>query len=427
MAQSDKSARFGGIGDAFADRNFRIYSIGSIGSWISYFVQIVTVGWLTWELTESTKWLAMMALLDIVPNVVLMPFAGALADRYDRHRILILTSILCMIQALVLAVFAWQDALTIWWLAALVLIHGIIISFMVPAMYGTVPRFVARERVASAIAVSSSYTQLAVFLGPAFAGWIILGFGTTLAFVVNALGYAVLIVAFLCLRTPPDFQQPARSSRTLFADIIDGFTYIRRTPALVPLLMISLVANAVAGGFFNMIPAYADTVLGMGVVGLSTIMSMLGLGAIGAALWLAHGGGDAANTDRVLWAFLISTVALGALVMTSNLYLAAILAVIVGFTHETKKTATLTIIQLAVDEGQRGRVMGTVFMIGQLAAAIGTYLIGAVAARAGLLMPIMVGAVLSVGIWAVFYVRRDRLFQKSTSITADPRPIPVDK
>jgi len=99
----------------------------------------------------------------------------------------------------------------------------------------------------------------------------------------------------------------------------------------------------------------------------------------------------------------------------------------VGFTHETKKTATLTIIQLAVDEGQRGRVMGTVFMIGQLAAAIGTYLIGAVAARAGLLMPIMVGAVLSVGIWAVFYVRRDRLFQKSTSITADPHPVSVDK
>jgi len=410
MSQSGGRTRLGGIGEAFADRNFRIYSVGSIGSWISYFVQIVTVGWLTWELTESTQWLAVMALLDIVPNVVLMPFAGALADRFDRHKILILTSVLCMVQASVLAVFAWHNVLTIWWLAALVLIHGIIISFMVPAMYGTVPRFVARERVASAIAVSSSYTQLAVFLGPAFAGWIILWFGTTLAFVVNAIGYVVLIIALLCLKTPPDFRQPPRSSRTLFGDIVDGFTYIHTTPTLMPLLVISLVGNAVSGGFFHMMPAYADTILDMGVVGLSTILSMLGLGAICAALWLAHGGSDAARTDRILWAFLVSTLASAALVMTPNLYFAAVLAAIMGFTYEIRKTSTFTIIQLAVDESQRGRVMGTVFMIAQLAAAIGTYLIGAFAVSAGLRFPILVGTVISLVVWVVLYQRRDRLF-----------------
>ena len=409
MSELQKQARFGGIGEAFADRNFRIYSVGSIGSWISYFVQIVTVSWLTWELTGSTQWLAVMALLDIVPNVALMPFAGALADRYDRHRIMMLTSVLCMVQALVLAVFAWQEALTIWWLAALVLIHGIIISFMVPAMYGTIPRFVARERVASAIAVSSSYTQLAVFLGPAFAGWIILMFGTTFAFVVNAIGYLLLIAAFLCLRTPPDFRQPPRSSRTLFGDIIDGISYIRATPTLIPLLILSLVGNALAGGFFHMMPAYADTVLESGVVGLSTILSMLGLGAIGAALWLAHGGSDAARTDRILWAFLIGTAALAGLVLTTNLYVAAGLAVIMGFAHETRRTSTFTIIQLAVDEGQRGRIMGTVFMIAQLAAAIGTYLIGAYAVRSGIQMPVLIGTALSLCVWGIFYRRRDQL------------------
>ena len=410
MPQIKGKTRFGGIGEAFVDRNFRIYSIGSIGSWISYFVQIVAVGWLTWKLTESTQWLAVIALLDIVPNVVLMPFAGALADRFDRHKILILTSVLCMIQASVLAVFAWFEFLTIWWLAALVLIHGIIISFMVPAMYGTVPRFIARERVASAIAVSSSYTQLAIFLGPAFAGWIILGFGTTLAFVVNALGYVVLIVALLCLKTPPDFQQPPRSSRSLFGDIVDGFTYFRTTPILMPLLVVSLVSNAISGSIFHMMPAYADTILESGIVGLSTILSMLGLGAIVAALWLAHGGSDAARIDRILWAFLVSTLASAALVMTANLYIAAALAVIMGFTYEIRKTSTFTIIQLAVDESHRGRVMGTVFMIAQLAAAISTYLIGAYAVSAGLRMPILAGTVISLVVWAYLYLRRESLF-----------------
>lgn len=410
MSQVEKRTRFGGIGEAFADRNFRIYSIGSVGSWTSYFVQIVTVGWLTWELTESTQWLAIMALLDIVPNVVLMPFAGALADRYDRHKILIFTSILCMVQASVLAVIGWQGALTIWWLAALVLIHGIIISFMVPAMYGTIPRFVARGRVAAAIAVSATYRQLAVFLGPAFAGWIILEFGTTLAFVVNAIGYLLLIIAFLCLKTPPDFRQPPRSSRTVFGDIVDGIAYIRSTPTLMPLLLISLVADALAGGFFHMMPAYADTVLDRGVTGLSMMLSMMGLGAIGAALWLAHGGSDAARTDRILWAFLIATLALAVLVMTTNLYVAAVLAAIMGFAYETRKTSAFTIIQLAVDEGQRGRVTGTVFMISQLAAAIGTYLIGAYAVSSGVRMPILIGVAVSLCIWVAFYLHRDRLF-----------------
>jgi len=410
VSEVQKHARFGGIGEAFSDRNFRIYSVGSIGSWTSYFIQIVAVGWLTWELTESTQWLAVMTLLDIIPNVVLMPLAGALADRYDRHKILMLTSVLSMLQALVLAVFAWQEVLTIGWLAALVLIHGIIISFMVPAMYGTIPRFVARERVASAIAVSSSYTQLAVFLGPAFAGWIILVFGTTFAFVANVIGYAVLITAFACLETPSDFRQPPRSSRSLFSDITDGFSYIGKTPMLVPLLLILLIANALASGFFHMMPAYADTVLGLGVVGMSTMLSMAGLGAIAAALWLAYGGGDAARSDRILWSFLIGTAALAGMLLTTNLFIAAGLAAILGFAQETRRTSTITIIQLAVDEAQRGRVMGTFFMIAQLAAAIGTYLIGAYAVRSGLKTPILVGSVFSFGIWIIFFLYRDRFF-----------------
>ena len=95
----------GGIGEAFADRNFRVYSAGSIASWTSFFVQLVAVSWLTWELTGSTLWLAVMALLDIVPGVILMPFTGVFADRHDRHRIMIWVCSLSLIQAAVLAYF----------------------------------------------------------------------------------------------------------------------------------------------------------------------------------------------------------------------------------------------------------------------------------------------------------------------------------
>ena len=76
----------GGIGEAFAERNFRIYSVGSITSWITYFVQAIAFSWATWEITRSTTWLAVVALLDIAGSLLFMPLGGVLADRYDRFR-----------------------------------------------------------------------------------------------------------------------------------------------------------------------------------------------------------------------------------------------------------------------------------------------------------------------------------------------------
>jgi len=411
MRAVDKLKLLGGIADAFSDRNFRIYSVGSIGSWISFFVQKVAVSWLTWELTASTIWLAAIALMDIIPNVILMPAAGALADRFDRHKILLLTCTLLLFQAALLAVLAWTDMLTIWALAALVLAHGIFISFMVPAMYGIIPRFVARTTVPSAIAVTSAYSQFAIFVGPALAGWIIVGYGTTAAFIVNVVGYLLLISAFLCLKTPSDYVHPEPSSLSFFGDMQDGFKYIFTHSTIGSLLIVVFFADVVLMGFYHMLPAYSADVLGKGVEGLSAILAVIGLGTTCAALWLAHGGGSAVRINRVLWGFLVALIALAALVQSSNLYIAAVFAVVLGFAAETGHTGTMTIIQLSVTENQRGRVMGTVFMISQLAAGVGAYLIGAIAVGAGIQLPVTLGVVIGLCIWVAIYVRRKHLFR----------------
>ncbi len=413
MQAPKKRNWLGGIGQAFGDRNFRVYSVGSIASWISFFVQFVAVSWLTWELTKSTTWLAIVALLDIVPNVVLMPLTGALADRIDRHGIMLATSFLSLLQASALAALASLGLLTILPLAGLVLVHGVIISFMVPAMYGTLPRFVGRAVLPSAIAVSSSYTQLAVFAGPALAGWIIANHGTVAAFVVNAVGYLVLLISFLNLKTPADYQQPKPPSRSIGHDILDGVAYLVGNRTILFLLLLGLVTSSLVSGFYHMMPAYSEQVLGLGVVGLSTILACEGLGATGASLWLAHGGTKAVRLERVLWAAIIAMLALAALVVTENLYLAAAIAVVIGFAAGTRRTGTMALIQLSVEESQRGRVMGTLFMFSQLSAGIGAYLIGAVAADHGLQIPTLVGVAVGAAVWLVLYLRRKQLFRMS--------------
>ncbi len=398
--------RFGGIGHAFADRNFCIYSVGSFASWVSFFVQIIAVAWLTWELTHSTVWLATMALLDIVPNLILLPIGGAMADRFDRFRLMATAHFLLLIQATVMAVLAWLGMLTILPLAILVLIHGVLLSFSVPAMFGMLPRFVEKSRLSSAISVNAAYTQVAYFVGPALAGLVISGHGIALAFVINAMGYAIQLGSMLFLKTPSDFEAPAKRSATMFGDIIDGTRYIRGHRGILALLVILLAGDALGRGFINLLPAYSDQILGMGIVGVSAIMVARGIGATVAALWLAYGGASAATAERVLWAFLLYVVAVAVLVLFGYFYVAFASALVIGVAGEVRRTGTLSLVQLTVEEDQRGRVMGNMFLLSQLGTAVGTYVIGTAAVSQGLVAPMLIATFVCFGVWLFYFIRR---------------------
>lgn len=409
MKNQDRQNRLGGIAEAFGDRNFRVYSVGSIASWASYFVQLVAVSWLTWELTGSTVWLAAIALLDIVPGVILLPFTGALADRVDRHRIMIWVCTLSLVQALLLAVVSWAGYLSIAPLAVLVFIHSVLIAFMVPAMYGTLPRFVDKAVLPSAIAVSSSYVQIAIFAGPAFAGWIISAFGVSWAFFVNAIGYALLTLAFLALKTPEGYRQPTPEPGTVMQNIASGARYLIGDRRILTFLILGILVNAMSMGIYHMMPAYAELILGMGVIGMTLILSSQGAGAVVAALWLAQGRGKMATDNLVIWSVFAALIACAALISASNLYVALAIGFVLGAAAETRRTATMTIVQLNVDERQRGRVMGTWYMFAQIAGGIGTFGIGQAAARFGLQVPTLIGVGCCLLIWLVVVINRKRL------------------
>jgi MFS family permease len=382
--------RLGGIGEALADRNFRIFSIGSITSWFCFFVQVVAVSWTAWELTHSTTWLAIIALLDIAPNVLLVPLGSVLADRYDRFRIEIIAYVVALLQALALTILAYAGALTIWPLAILVFLHGAIHSFSVPAAYGLLPRFVARERLASAIAVNSAYTQGAIIAGPALAGWLLLHYGAALAFAANVVGYAVFLASAAFLRTPEDYKQPPRSDRS-------------------DVLSVSL---------YHMLPAFSAKDLGHGVEGMSTILAVYGGGATLAALWLAHGGSGRVSPVLVLRAFAVYACAMGGLVLAGNLWLAAGAAMLWGIAGQIRSTGTIALLQTSVPDEQRGRVMGTEFLFSRIAGGIGTYLVGTIAERHGLQLPMLAVVAVCLLAWGWAYGRRARIgaaFQQAAS------------
>lgn len=411
--------RLGGIGNAFSDRNFRLYSIGAMATWIGFFVQLVAVSWYAWELTHSTSWLAIIALLDILPNVLLMPFTGAIADRYDKYRLMGIMSLLAFIQAIAIATFAWANYLTILPLAVLVLLHGIIISFMVPAMYGILPRFVKRSCLTSAIAVSSSYSQLAVFLGPAIAGWVISAFGIATAFAINALGYLIYLISWLFYKTPASYIKPERSTNSIYADIKAGAHYIFNHKGISSILVILLVGDALGASIFYMSPAFSEQILGLGVIGVSIILASKGIGATIAAFWIAYGGEKMATIRRMLWGFLFFIISVFVIFLFKNLYVSIFAFVVLGMAAETYHTIMTSLVQLSVSEEQRGRVMGTLFMIAQFASGVGTYLIGYYAVTQGLVIPTLVAATICFLVWMIYFANRDQItykFQSSDKI-----------
>jgi MFS family permease len=399
----------GGIAEAFEDRNFRLYSVGAIVSWLSFFVQAVAVSWTAWDLTHSTRWLAIVALMDAAPNIALMPFGGVVADRHDRFRILLISYGCATLQAAALAGLAFAGQLTIGLLAALAFLHGAIHAFSIPAQFGFLPRFVERRRLSSAIGVAAAYTQLGIFIGPALAGWVILHFGTAVAFASNVAGYGVFFASVALLRTPAGYEQPAASGKAFVADFLDGLRAISGHRGVTAILALMLFGDALYAAVRQMAPAFSDKVLGAGVEGLSTLLAGAGVGATLSALWLAQGGARRASPSNILWAFLGFLIALAALMLAPKLIAAALAMVALGCFFEICRTGTVALLQNSVPDHLRGRVMSTQFLLLRLAGALGVAAIGAAAEGWGLRAPMLCLAGVALVAWGVAFRVRERI------------------
>ncbi len=403
------SKPLGGIGDAFADANFRRYSVGSIVSWLGFFVQAVAVSWVTWSLTHSTRWLAAVALLDALPMSVLAPLGGVIADRCDRFRVLLLCYASATLQSAALAGLAFSGRLTIGWVAVLALLHGVTHAFSVPAQFGLLPRFVQPDRLASAIAVAAAYSQLGLFVGPALAGWVILHFGLGVAFASNVLGYGVYFCSAAMLRTPPSYRPPQASEQGVARDFVEGWRAIAEHRGIASLLALMLFGDALAAAVRQMLPAFADDGLRAGVAGLSTMLASAGIGATVAALWLAHGGAGRSKSSVVAWAFLGYLAATTGLMAAHTLPVAAVAMAARAFCFQVCRTATVALLQVSVPDVMRGRLMSAQFFLQQGASSVGVALVGLSAQSMGVRTPILCVTGLAFLAWIMVIQARRRI------------------
>jgi MFS family permease len=404
---------------ALRHRNYRLFfggqSVSLVGTWITR----IATSWLVYRLTGSALLLGVVGFCGQIPTLLLSPFAGVIVDRHDRHRILVITQVLSMLQSLALAVLALPHVITVNEILGLQVVQGIINAFDTPARQSFIVDMIEdRADLPNAIALNSSMVNGSRIIGPSIGGIIIAAVGEGWCFMIDAISYLAVIASLILMHV--ERKQRARPETRVIEELRAGFSYVSNSaPMRSALLLLALVAT-MGMPYSVLMPAIATDQLHGGAHTLGFLMTASGLGALAGALYLA-------SRSSVLGlgrAISIATLAFGAgliaFALSHVLWLSLLLLPIVGGGMMVETASTNTILQTIVEEGMRGRVMSFYTMAFLGTAPLGSLLAGIAANRIGAPMTILLGGVACIGGGTWFSVRLPTL-------RAILRPIYVEK
>ncbi len=391
--------------------NYRNYTIGNFASQMGMWVQRIAIAWLTWELTKSPVWLGVMAMADFMPNIFLAPLAGAIADRVDRLKAIRLYMCISAAISAAVAILVITDLITIEILLGLVLANGVTMSFNFPVRLSIIHTLVRKESLTTAISVNAIAFNIARIGGPALSGQMIvqLGIGFAVGFTVLADLIFVFMLYLVKIANKNESQKKQRPSTKVWNDIIEGFKYVSTHPGIGPLLIILAFYSIFGRPFIELFPAFADEIFNQGVNGLATLTSILGLGSIFGSLFLARRSGVIGLTRLLIFnVFLLSISVIG--FGSTNLYAVALCCTFIGgIAIVMIGVIEQTLLQSAVDDAMRGRILSFYTLIARGCPSIGALAAGGLAELVGLQLSVISGAILCIGLWSWAYFKRDQL------------------
>jgi len=373
------------------------------------------VSWLTWKLSHSAGTLGVVSFLNVIPYFIFGPWASVLADRHSRLKILLITYFLAFVQGMLLAVTSYFEILNVPMLAALTFAEGAILAFSVPASYGLLPRAVSRENLSAAIAFSSSYRTLAMFLGPALAGVLLANFPVAISFLVNALAYLLFLIVLAQMRLNNPVGQATGSGASIFSDYLDGLRYAMKHPMIGLLLLLTFFNDGLRGLTGKLMPVFADRLFTTAASsGLALLAGVTGVGAALASIALSRNRSSQKSWFIIQLGFAISVVTTMSFVATNNIWQATISRLVFGIAAESTLTSTLILLQSNLDDQYRSRVMGNAFLVSQ-AASLSLIGVGPLSALLGLNQIIYCFCALATVALCVFWY----LFGRRTHLTTN--------
>jgi MFS family permease len=392
---------FGMIRETLALQHYRLFVIGTLSSNVGQWVQRVAIGWLTWELTHSTTWLGIIAIVEAGPSIILGFFAGTVIDRVDQIKLLRLTQSFSLLYSSATAILTLTGLMNVWLLVGLTLLRGAVISFNRPTRMTVIYGLVGRELLPSALAMNSMIFNFSRFLGPAIGGVIIAGAGTGWSFAAAFVLFLPFNLALRAIDRARIAMPPAApSGRSIWTETLDGLRYIIRHDGIRTQLALLVVISIFAKPLTDLLPGFAAEVFARGSSGLAWLLSFHGAGAMLGAVWISARGGLKGLTRVTLANILLMSVGLLLFTATDLFWLACPLVAVIGFAFIAQSVSNQTLIQSAIDSSLRGRVMSVYGMINQGVPSLGTMAMGAVAEHWGLRLPVAFGAVICIALFA---------------------------
>jgi MFS family permease len=380
---------------AFRHRNFRLYfggqSISLIGTW----VQQIALGWTIYQLTHSSFLLGLVSFAGQLPLFIVTPFAGVLVDRFNRHRTLIATQILSMLQAFALTLVVFTHALQVWNLIALNVFAGLILAFDLTSRQAFIVEMVGSGRdLPNAVALNAFVINGGRMLGPAIAGLLLTVVSPAVCFLVNAISYVPVIAALLFMRVD-EYVPPANQAGPL-RELIDGVRYsMGFAPIRAVLLLVGLV-SLLGMPYAVLMPIFAAEVLHGGPHTLGLLMTAPGIGALVGTVYLASRKTILGAGIRIVAGAIIFGLGLCIAGLTHNVAVALIGLGCAGLGLIVQLATSNTALQTIVDDDKRGRVMSLYTMAFMGMAPFGSILGGALAHRIGVPATFVIGGAASI-------------------------------
>jgi MFS family permease len=380
---------------ALAHRNFRLYLFGQGVSVLGTWMQQVAVAWLVYCLTGSAVWLGLVAFAGQIPCLFVSPFAGALIDRVNRHRMVLLTQTLAMVLAFCLAALTLSGVVEVWQLVVISLLSGVVDAFDIPARQYLMTEMVGTANdLANAIALNSSIFNAARIVGPALAGALLAWTSSGVCFLANGASFLAVLVALLAMRLP---SCPAeRSPHRLLAGIGEGITYAWGFSPIRAVLLLTALVSMAAMASSTLLPVVATSMLHGDSKTLGILTAATGTGALIGTMLLAARSSVVGLGKWIAASPAVFGLGLAAFSFAHSLWASSLFLALAGFALLLLMAASNMVLQTIVEEDKRGRVMSLFTMAVNGLAPIGGLLAGLLAYSTGAAITLRVAGAASI-------------------------------
>ena len=391
LAATTERLRDQGIVRVMRHGDYARYVTTSWFAMIGMWLQRIGIGWLTWELTHSGAWLGAIALGNSLPAILLVPFAGAIADRMDRLRLLRIAQGFQILVSIALAAVTLAGLINIWLLLIAATALGILEAVATPSRMTVAPGLVPRADLSGAIALNAVAFNSATFIGPVIAGGLISTAGIGITFALNAVTYLPHYTILFRVKLRAD-EHVAGAGQSVLSDIIEGIRYFTRHSGIAWVMSLAFVGSLSVRHLPDLMPGFAGAVFEGGPETLGALMSAFGAGGMFGSLWIANRN-RLTGTTSIFYFGLLGNAAFVFIFAATDIVVVGMFAVAMfGFTMASSGNCAQILIQHAVDGSMRARAMSLYSLTFRGGPAIGAMIFGALSTSYGLQIPVAGGA-----------------------------------